>query len=623
MTMNKVYQKLRKNSKGQYALLSFCIFLSVVLITSFALMYFGPTVQEFLPQGGDTRKIASLLFGVTAVGCFIFTVYASQLFFRFKAREYGILMALGLEKKTLRSLLMKELCILAGVSSLVGLICSIPVSFGIWKIFETFIISGEQMQYRFGMTGMLAGILMTILLMFALSIVGWRFVKKSDVMEILRTQQKTEMVKEVKGWIFPAGIILAVAGIVLGAVVPSFTARILDVSMPAVWNGIYVLALIGIYMILLSAVAQSHLKRNKKKYYKNLVSVSLMRFTAKATTRNMCVVVLLLFVCCGSAFYGMQYTLNDFVMDSKTDRTFSMHYPVLEKQIGAREIQDTAEKYKMEVQNYVEADAANLVISYECRDFNEQGTKYLNIYKEEAKASLFLLETAFEQIYQTELSMSDLFAYIMNDADYQDLSQGLQNQYREHLILKVPMNLPKIYWDSIWKEQQNCQIGSWDCGISGRKSWRRMQRRHMGMIRSLICHPKIRQLYRIGSMLCMYICIIALAAIGVLTYVRSISVATDNKGIFESLTKLGADHAYQRMVLKKQLAKIFFYPGIVGCGAGFLFSFMMDYTNDGGITAIEIKALGILLLLIAIFCFVLFSVYRVSLKKAEKIVNLN
>lgn len=109
-----------------------------------------------------------------------------------------------------------------------------------------------------------------------------------------------------------------------------------------------------------------------------------------------------------------------------------------------------------------------------------------------------------------------------------------------------------------------------------------MQGRHMGMIRSLICHPKIRQLYRIGSMLCMYICIIALAAIGVMTYVRSISVATDNKGIFESLTKLGADHAYQRMVLKKQLAKIFFNPGIVGCGAGFLFSFMMDYTNDGG-----------------------------------------
>jgi len=699
--MNKVYQKLRKNSKGQYALLSFCIFLSVVLITSFALMYFGPTVQEFLPQGGDTRKIASLLFGVTAVGCFIFTVYASQLFFRFKAKEYGILMALGLEKKTLRGLLMKELCILAGVSSLAGLICSIPVSFGIWKIFETFIISGEQMQYRFGMTGMLAGILMTILLMFALSIVGWRFVKKSDVMEILRTQQKTEMVKEVKGWIFPAGIILAVAGIVLGAVVPSFTARILDVSMPAVWNGIYVLALIGIYMILLSAVAQSHLKRNKKKYYKNLVSVSLMRFTAKATTRNMCVVVLLLFVCCGSAFYGMQYTLNDFVMDSKTDRTFSMHYPVLEKQIGAREIQDTAEKYKMEVQNYAEADAANLVISYECRDFNEEGTKYLNIYKEEAKASLFLPETAFEQIYQTELdlkegtyqtvcvknyngafdfvdglksvknpdtgvsrelqfggrieydslaSMSDPFAYILNDSDYQDLSQGLQDQYREHLIFFDVADIESSYefakellrqYMERTTELSNRQLGLWniwekklaeDAGETyGYDQELDMSPENTTVIQdwkyapmfNIIFEQDRMQMISVYVMLCMYICIIALAAIGVMTYVRSISVATDNKGIFESLTKLGADHAYQRMILKKQLAKIFLYPGIVGCGAGFLFSFMMDYTNDGRITAIEIKALGILLLLIAVFCFVLFSVYHVSLRKAEKIVNLN
>lgn len=701
MTMNKVYQKLRKNSKGQYALLSFCIFLSVVLITSFALMYFGPTVQEFLPQGGDTRKIASLLFGVTAVGCFIFTVYASQLFFRFKAREYGILMALGLEKKTLRSLLMKELCILAGVSSLAGLICSIPVSFGIWKIFETFIISGEQMQYRFGMTGMLAGILMTILLMFALSIVGWRFVKKSDVMEILRTQQKTEMVKEVKGWIFPAGIILAVAGIVLGAVVPSFTARILDVSMPAVWNGIYVLALIGIYMILLSAVAQSHLKRNKKKYYKNLVSVSLMRFTAKATTRNMCVVVLLLFVCCGSAFYGMQYTLNDFVMDSKTDRTFSMHYPVLEKQIGAREIQDTAEKYKMEVQNYAEADAANLVISYECRDFNEEGTKYLNIYKEDAKASLFLPETAFEQIYQTELdlkegtyqtvcvknyngafdfvdglksvknpdtgvsrelqfggrieydslaSMSDPFAYILNDSDYQDLSQGLQDQYREHLIFFDVADIESSYefakellgqYMERTTELSNRQLGLWniwekklaedaeetygydqELDMSPENTTVIQDWKYAPMF-NIIFEQDRMQMISVYVMLCMYICIIALAAIGVMTYVRSISVATDNKGIFESLTKLGADHAYQRMILKKQLAKIFLYPGIVGCGAGFLFSFMMDYTNDGRITAIEIKALGILLLLIAVFCFVLFSVYHVSLRKVEKIVNLN
>ena len=67
--MNKIYKKLRQNTKGQYYLLSFCVFLSVLLVTSFSLMYFGPTVQDFLPEGGDTRKMAVLLLGVTASYC--------------------------------------------------------------------------------------------------------------------------------------------------------------------------------------------------------------------------------------------------------------------------------------------------------------------------------------------------------------------------------------------------------------------------------------------------------------------------------------------------------------------------------------------------------------------------
>ena len=74
MTTSKIYQKMRKSGRGQYLLLSFCAFLSVLLITAFALMYFGPTVQTFLPAGGDTRKMATLLLAATALGCFIFTL---------------------------------------------------------------------------------------------------------------------------------------------------------------------------------------------------------------------------------------------------------------------------------------------------------------------------------------------------------------------------------------------------------------------------------------------------------------------------------------------------------------------------------------------------------------------
>ena len=95
MTKSKLFDKLREKNRGQYRMLAFCIFLSVLLIGAFAMMYFGPTVQDFLPEGGDTRKMATLLMAATAAGCSIFTLYASMLFFRYKSREYGIFLSPG------------------------------------------------------------------------------------------------------------------------------------------------------------------------------------------------------------------------------------------------------------------------------------------------------------------------------------------------------------------------------------------------------------------------------------------------------------------------------------------------------------------------------------------------
>lgn len=244
--MNKIYKKLRKNTKGQYYLLSFCVFLSVLLVTSFSLMYFGPTVQAFLPEGGDTRKMASLLLGVTAVGCFVFTVYASGLFFRFKAREYGILMALGTEKRQLKGLLFKELSVVTALSSFLGLLISVPVSFLIWKLFELFIISNGQMTYRFGVVGFFPGILFACILAGVLGLAGRRFINRSDIMEILRTQQKTEMVKEIKSWTFPVGVVLTILGILLGAGLPQIAARVFGIGLPGIVNLFYLLSLVGI-----------------------------------------------------------------------------------------------------------------------------------------------------------------------------------------------------------------------------------------------------------------------------------------------------------------------------------------------------------------------------------------
>lgn len=695
--MNKIYKKLRKNTKGQYYLLSFCVFLSVLLVTSFSLMYFGPTVQEFLPDGGDTRKMANLLLGVTAVGCFVFTVYASGLFFRFKAREYGILMALGTEKRQLKKLLFKELSVVTALASFLGLLLSIPVSFLIWKLFELFIISNEQMTYRFGAVGFLPGILFSCILACVLGIAGRRFINRSDIMEILRTQQKTEMVKEIKGWTFPVGVALTVIGILLGAGLPQIAARVWGISLSGIGNLFYLLALVGIYFILLSAVAQSRAKKNRKKYYGNLISISLMRFTAKATTKNMCVMTLLIFVCGFSAFYGMQYVISGGAADTESGKDFSLHYPVSENQIGKEEIYDTASSYGIEVTDFTENVATNLVVSYNAKDFDESGNRYIEVYRDKEMASLFVSESDFEKLsgqemnvepgtYQTVTktdytgffeyedglkevmnpdtgktypltyggsvesdvlaAVSEPFAYVVCDEEYQIMTEGIQDMYKENIISFNAINVKESYdfakdllaqyveratdisnhmgyWN-IWAQKMADEAGE-EYGYGDKINMTMDNNMLLDDWKyapqfNIIAAQDRMQFISVYVMLSLYIFIISLAAVSVMAYVRSISIATDNKGLFESLTKLGADEAYKRKVLKKQIARIVQYPGIIGCVLGFVFAFVMNFMNDGRISGLETKSLSILAVMLLGIGIVLYAVYKYAMNKAEKIV---
>lgn len=697
MNMNKIYKKLRKNTKGQYYLLSFCVFLSVLLVTAFSLMYFGPTVQEFLPEGGDTRKMATLLLGITAVGCFVFTVYASGLFFRFKSREYGILMALGTEKRQLKRLLFKELSAVTALSSAIGLLAAVPASFLIWKLFELFIISNAQMTYRFGAVGFLPGIVFACILACVLGMAGRRFINRSDIMEILRTQQKTEMVKEIKPWTFPVGVVLTILGILLGAGLKEIAARVFGIGLPRIVNLFYLLSLVGIYFILLSAVAQSRTKKNKKKYYENLISISLMRFTAKATTKNMCVMTLLIFVCIFSTFYGMLYILAGGAMETENSKDFSLHSPVLEKQIGKAEIYDTASSYGIEVTDFTENVGTNLVVSYHAKDFDENTSRYIEVYRDKEMAALFVSESDFEKLsgqetqvkpgtyltvtttaykgfYEYEdglqkvmnpdtqktvsltyggsvendvlAAISEPFAYVVCDEEYQVMTEGVQDMYKENLISFNAVNVKESYdfakdllaqyveratdlsnhvgyWN-IWA-QKIADEAKEDYGYGDKINMTIDNNMLLGDWKyapqfNIITAQDRMQLISVYVMLCLYIFIISLAAVSVMAYVRSISVTTDNKGLFESLTKLGADLSYKRNVLKKQIARIVQYPGIIGCVLGFVFAFTMNFMNDGRITALEVKALSVLAVMLLGIGIFLYAVYKYAMYKAEKIV---
>lgn len=107
-----------------------------------------------------------------------------------------------------------------------------------------------------------------------------------------------------------------------------------------------------------------------------------------------------------------------------------------------------------------------------------------------------------------------------------------------------------------------------------------------------------------------------------MSYVRSLTVALDNKNMFADLRRLGAAKAYTERVLRIQLKKIYLFPTAAGCIIGILFAALLTFFNDMRIDVFELNMLGVVGILIVVISAVMYIMYRVSLKKAEAIAEI-
>ena len=694
MTMNKIMAKLRKKGKGQYSILGICIFLSQLLVSSFAFMFFSKTVQEFLPEGGDTRKFAWLMLGVTVVGCAVFTSYGANLFYKYKSREFGVFLALGAQKKQLRKNLAGQLAAIIGKYVLLGILASLPVSYLIWKFFQVLIISTNEMKYRLDFPGLVVGFIYGGILALCVLIPGIRFIKRANIMDILNDQRKTEMVKEIKPWTGKLGITLIILGLVLAMAVPPVIVKIFLFSMPSIWNATYLISVVGLYLLMLSAVGQAKRGNQPKKYYKNIISTNLMRFTARQTTKNLCVITLLVFVMLISVFYGLFYFNSAYTSGESLVYDYSMHYPLAEKQITKAEIETLATKHDVEITSYEMTETLELVINYSSRDLEDSG-KYIDVAGE--KRASFLSASEFSRIsgmpvslnageyktvvqsgykaniwiepdclneikflqpeevqntkYKGTVEFNDLsitsvpFTFLISDEDYKNFAAKTDRENREQMVLfnvkdvnttyKFAEELKNEYiargtdlsdhislYDS-YEEEVAHKAGEsygyeYKAGLSPDNTQLMADWKYAPSFK-VLQKADAMQLVAIFVLLSIYIAIISLTAMAIMTYVRSITIAIDNKQLFDDIHRLGANRAYGERVIKIQLRKIFSYPVVAGSALGFMYAIFMTYFNDMRLDMFEVKMVGTITVLIIAASLFMYGMYQFSFRKMKKI----
>lgn len=702
MTMSKITAKLRKKNRDQYLLLGICIFLSVILVTSFTMMYFSPSIQELLPPGGDTRKLMNLMMGVVMIGCLIFTLYGSSLFFRKKSREFGVMLALGEERGALAGQLAKELAAVVVKYVLSGILLAVPVSYLIWKLFQAIALNTARLKYRPGNAGIFAGILFAAILSLCILVLGIRFIRQADIMDILNASRKTEMVREIKPWFGRLGAALVAAGLFLAMAVPQLTVRLFRQGMPAIWNVTYLLGIAGLYLIVLSAVGYSKKGKHPEKYYKNIISTNLIRFTARQTTRNMLCIALLVFVMVGSAFWGIMYYFGAMDGGGEAPYDYSWHYPAKEAQIGKEETEKIGREHKVALTAYEELDSLQLVIRYTGRDMDEQ-KRYFDVEYE--KLASFIAASDFERIsgrsislkageYQTVTTTdfqenvwvsvdclneienpetgermvpefrgtaefdnlaigSDPFAFLLSDEDYNRFAKDLPDDWKEkHAFFNAEYMTDagdkKFYEyefaDAVIREyiaratELSNHYGLYDSceeelALAAGKEYdyagkidlsadnlQIMDDWKYAPFSKIFLQANAMEMVAVFVLLSIYISVISLTAAGIMSYIRSITIAMDNRQLFEDLRRLGTDDAYEEKVIKVQLRKIFAYPVAAGCTVVGLFSLFLTYFNDMRLQAFEVNMLLLEVLLMIFIAGVLYVVYRIAYGKMRRIV---
>jgi len=698
-TLSQIFGELRQKNIRHYALLAGCCFFSVLLITAYVLMMRSPTVLNVLPEGGDSRKQVMMIFVLAVVGCGVFTTYASGLFFRYKSYETGILMALGASKKQIKAQMTKELSLIALGSCALGAITGAPLAWAIWKLFRLAVVDTQEMMLTFDLQAYGLAFAFSAFVIVMLFLMLSRYIRRTNIIDVVYEARKSEPIMDVPRWYGPTGIILLICGALLGYLTPAFCVQILQWYPPDVLTSItYLPAFAGLYMILLHTVVNGW--RHGKNRYKNIIGTSMMKFHGRQTVRNMLVITMLVAGAYFAAFYAPM--LGSGTMMSYNARTadFAFHYRSDQEMLTESEIRQMAQEEDVNITNYITQPVAVLGVDGTEQIETEEnfGTTYTKEYRELLHSDSFLSESAYNRLtgetidvkpgmvmavlddegsggmmavdvtcitnvitgkilhvtpHEQPLRNSLLFSRrVLDDGDYDTITQGLSDEWLEHQIFFDVENNAESYhfakrlfyaivdrsgpevelsdaWDPVqkmlieptgepyWADNKNLEAHGFetiDYNLRDSSNFR-MSWKYMPQFRVLDKADFVKTT-AVFLMLFIFIAIVCFSAVIVIAYTRSLTIGLTNWQVYDDLRHLGANNHYLLKTIKAQISKVFFTPIATGTAIICAFYMMIMFFNDGGsFSRSELAGFVNCLFLIAAVSFLVYCIYRFTLHK--------
>jgi len=696
-SFGEINAALRRQNRKNYLLLVLCIFFSVLLITAYVSMMRSPTVLTILPEGGDSRKQMMMIFALAALGCGVFTIYAASLFFRYKSREAGIFMALGASRDQIRGQLFKELALIAIGACLIGALLGTPLAWCIWQLFRLLLVDTQEMLLFFDPQAYLIAAAFAVFIFASLFIMARRFIGRTNIIDVINQQRKSEPIREVKPWCGPVGILLMIVGGLGGYLLPSFFIRVYHWYPPAWANIAYLPLFIGLYMVLIHTVVRGW--RQGKNRYKNIITHSMMKFQGRQTVNNMLVITVLIAGAYFAAFYLPMLGTGAMQETDSRPVDYAFHYRVDQNMPAQADIEKMAKESGTAVTSWKDTEFAILGQDGQ-KQIDDEGGKFHYEYRELNSEGNFISESGFNFMTGQEIDIIpgkfsaviaadgsgdgristnatlltnittrktlnvsfqeylhyDMMAtsyYVLDDADYERITAGLADEWFERLVyFNVKNDLQtydfakKLYNTIVDRSGPECELPEYYDRVqkiaadeAGETYWgdtssmtkiSYAQRDSSEFKQFWKYVPQFRVLdrndflatYAVYLMLFAFIAIVCFAAVLVIGYTRCLTIAINNRQVYEDLRHLGTPPRYLYRSVRGQISKVFGVPGFVGTLLIYIFYSMIMFFNDSRMTPSEISGMINCLFVVLGMSAVIWAFYRFTLHKVCGMLNV-
>ncbi|MBQ8563807.1 MAG: ABC transporter permease [Firmicutes bacterium] len=259
--------------------------------------------------------------------------------------------------------------------------------------------------------------------------------------------------------------------------------------------------------------------------------------------------------------------------------------------------------------------------------------------------------------YHGDSMLGDRGYLVIDGSDYQKISQGLSDDWKERITFfnvkgEDNYEFARNYFDAFVdgfaashdsqryelidaydpvvkitaEEQGEIYWGDTDkmdkITYEGRDSNAvRLYWTYMPLSRTLDSHEFLKTM-AVFLMMFVFIALICLAVAMIICHTRCLTIAINNRYVFDDLKRLGASPAFLLKEVRRQASVVFTIPAVLGSTAIYFFYGMIMYANDGSLTLSELAGMAVCLMVVLAVAAVIYLVYRLTMKQMRSSLDI-